>query len=120
AASAEVSLADLPTADDIPELMPQALPVSAAGSTWCCAGGTATGADPSGPAPPPPEVVADHVVVMANPTERRLTGDLTIYPSEGERVTRPVELEPGQRTSVRLADEVRAPYAAATVELDGG
>jgi hypothetical protein len=124
------SLADLPTVDDVDHLMPQGLPTSAAASTWYCAAGTATGADPSKPAPEPPEaapgvpgvpeLVADHVVVIANPTSRGLAGVITIHPSEGDPTTRPLTVGAGRRVSYRLADIVRAPYAAATVELEGG
>jgi hypothetical protein len=124
------SLADLPTADDVDDMMPQGLPTSAAASTWYCAGGTATGADPAEPAPEPPEiapgvpgvpeVVADHVVVIANPTAGRLSGVVTVYPSEGDRTTGPIDVGPGDRVSFHLADVVRAPYAAAMVELEGG
>jgi hypothetical protein len=127
---ASPALADRPTADDVDHLMPQGLPTSAAASTWYCAAGTATGADPSKPPPEPPEaapgvpgvpeLVADHVVVIGNPTARRLSGVITIHPSEGEPTTRPLNVGEGDRVSYRLADIVRAPYAAATVELEGG
>ena len=128
--SASPALTDLPTADDTDHMMPQGLPSSAAGSTWYCAAGTATGADPSKEPPEPPEsapgvpgvpqLVAEHVVVVANPTSRRLAGVVTVHPSEGDRTTRPIDVGPGERVSVNLSDIVRAPYAAATVELEGG
>jgi hypothetical protein len=92
-----------------PFAMPVASPASALSSTWYCSGGSA---QPNGP--------ADAYVVIANPARHDLTATLTIIPNEGERVSRSVDVPALARTTFRLLDAVRAPFAAAVVELDGG
>ena len=95
------------------EAMPTAAPATSLSSSWFCAGGTsrAEGAD---------GVVADATVHVANPSDRSLKGSIRVVPSEGEAKAVPLEVAARARTSVRLADVVAAPYAAALVEVDGG
>jgi hypothetical protein len=49
-------------------LMPVAAPATALGATWYCAGGTVGGEDD-----------AEHTVIVANPSERDLSGTITVY-----------------------------------------
>jgi Family of unknown function (DUF5719) len=101
-------------------------------STWFCAAGTATDGG-----------MADHTVVMLNPTERHLAATVTVFtgevlapapapgpapatapatdgPGVHRQVTRDVDLPAGGRVAVALGDVVEAPLAAALVEVDGG
>lgn len=93
--------------------MPVAAPPTSLSSTWFCAGGMATPDAVEG-------MVADGTVVIANASERALTGTITVVPSEGEPVTAPVEVGPRSRARVPLRSVAVAPYASALVELDGG
>ena len=94
---------------DLALLMPVGAPADALSSTWYCAGGTAS-----------EDGIADHAVVISNPTDRQASGTVTAVPSEGDRVTEPVVLEPYSRVRVTLTDLVTAPFAAAQVEFAGG
>jgi hypothetical protein len=140
---------DTPTAAPTAVLAGVAIPAARAeptlGSTWYCAGGTATeGLD------------ADHVVLIANPTDVARTAVVTVLTgtvapagqsidepvAAGETTTtapattttaaptttteapppaaQPVELPPQGRVAVRLGDLVEAELAGAVVEVDGG
>ena len=88
--------------------VPVAAPASAGSSAWYCPGAPATG--PQG----------ESSVVVANAGNRRLTGSVTVYPDRGESRRTPISVGAAGRASVRLADVVSAPFAAALVELDGG
>jgi hypothetical protein len=119
--------------------MPAAAPAGSLSSTWYCAGGTATD-----------KGFADHVVVIANPTDepRRavvtvLTGVIapkplvadtsgesttTTAPPETTTTAAPPEPPPPSvvdvpaqsRVEVSLRDLVHAPLASAIVEVEGG
>ncbi|HEX6165706.1 MAG TPA: DUF5719 family protein [Acidimicrobiales bacterium] len=101
-------------------------------STWFCAAGTATDGG-----------MADHTVVMLNPTDRELAATVTVFtgevltrapvpgpvpapapatggPDVHRQVTRRVDLPAGGRVALVLAEVVEAPLAAALVEVDGG
>jgi Family of unknown function (DUF5719) len=101
-------------------------------STWFCAAGTATDGG-----------MADHTVVMLNPTDRALAATVTVFtgevlapaPAPGPAPTatpetggpdvhrqesRRVDLPAGGRVALALADVVEAPLVAALVEVDGG
>lgn len=93
----------------VPAGMPQATPVAALSSTWYCAGGTAT-----------PGGAADAHVTIANPSDRAMRGTLRVHPSDGQPRTAPIAVGPHDRADLRIGDVVAAPYAAATIELDGG
>lgn len=93
------------------QAVPVAPPAGAVGSTWYCAGGTATGSQ---------EGLAEHVVHVANTSEGVVTARLTAYPSEGQPATRVIEVAPRSRVAVSLAELVTAPFAAALVEVRGG
>ena len=109
-----------------------ASPAESGSSTWFCAAGTATDGG-----------MADHTVVMLNPTERDLSAAVTVFtgevlgpapapgpapatppttdgPGAHRQVTRDVDLPAGWRVAVALGDVVEAPLAAALVEVDGG
>jgi hypothetical protein len=117
--------------------MPAATPQDTLSSTWYCAGGTATD-----------DGFADHVVIISNPTEddRKavvsvLTGDFApppTTPASGSAssttsteapattTTHPapaptsVDLPARSRIEVSLRELVKAPLAAAIVEVEGG
>ena len=102
-------------------LAPVTGPETALSSTWFCAGGTATD-----------DGVADHTVVVANPSDEPVTAVVTAYPGTLAGATEAaevaalgmpsvsVEVAPQSRTTVRLGDLVTAPFAAALVEVDRG
>lgn len=91
--------------------LPTASAPGASSSTWYCAGGTATGAA-SG--------IAEQTVQLANDSDSPRTARITAVPSEGASVTRPVALPAHSRVDVAVSSLVKAPYAAALVEVDGG
>jgi hypothetical protein len=80
------------------------------GSTWYCASGTASGADGE----------AEQTVHMANGSARPVGARVTAYPSEGEPVTRSLEVPALSRIDVLVRDLVQAPYASVLAEFDGG
>jgi hypothetical protein len=88
--------------------VPVAAPASARSSAWYCPGAPASGTS------------ADATVVVANAGARRLTGTVTVFPDKGDSRKLPLDVGPASRASVRLADAVSSPFAAAVVELDGG
>jgi hypothetical protein len=101
------------------ELLPVAAPAGALASTWYCAAGTAT-----------KDGIADHVVVVANPTDHAVHGTITVYAGAAlgqealatpKTVQAPVDVGPQTRHSIRLREiGVDAPFAAALVEVEGG
>jgi hypothetical protein len=91
--------ADMPTAPEPGSLT----------STWYCAGGTA---DSGG--------AADSSVIVLNPGGRPITAAVTVVPSEGKRAIRRITVRPRTREVLRLQDVVKAKYAAALVDVDGG
>jgi hypothetical protein len=96
---------------EVDRLMPVAAPAGAPSSTWFCAGGTAIAGA---------EGVADHEVTVANTSTVDVEVTLTAYPSSGEPRSRTETVEAGTRADTALRDLVTAPWAAATVEVDGG
>jgi hypothetical protein len=93
-------------------LMPVAAPADALGSTWHCAGGTASDGG-----------FADHTLLAVNPSDEDLTGTITVYEvGVTDTTVSPLELPAHSQTAVRLADleGVDAEFAAALVEFDGG
>ncbi len=91
--------------------MPLAGGPDAAGSTWYCAGGTATGT---------PEGAAEQTVVVVNGSGQARRGRLTAYPSEGAVAVRDFEVPAHERVDLPVSEVVTAPWAAALVEVDGG
>jgi hypothetical protein len=121
-----------PAAAPRPAPLLAASPVASGASTWFCAAGTATDGG-----------MADHTVVMLNPTERDLAAALTVFtgevlapaaapdaapttapavggPEVHRQVAHQVDLPAGGQVVVALGDLVQAPLAAALVEVDGG
>lgn len=90
-------------------LMPTAAPVGALSSSWFCVG--ATSGEGSG---------ADGVVQVANPTTSPAAGSITVIPVTGQAASAPVTVAAMSVASVALRDVVKAPWAAAVVELDRG
>lgn len=78
-------------------------------SAWFCTGVTSTG-----------DGAANGTVVVANAGARRLTGTVTVVPSQGDTRQLNLSVAPSGRSTVRLVDVVTAPYVSALVELDGG
>ena len=93
---------------ELAEAMPVAAPADALSSVWYCAGGTASKGG-----------IADHVVVISNPTARRVTGSVTAIPSVGRSVTKAETLAPHSRLRVALSGLVTAPFVAGQVEFQG-
>ena len=91
--------------------LPTASSPGASSSTWYCASGTATGAS-SG--------VAEQTIQVANDSDSSRTARVTAFPSEGASVTKPVAVPAHSRVDVAVSSLVKAPYAAALVEVDGG
>src|SRR3954454_15014282 len=89
--------------------MPVAPPAKALSSTWYCAGGSAT----SGGS-------ADMSVAVVNDGGDARTGTITFTPNQGEPKSVPVTIPAASRAVFRAQDAVKAPFVAATVELDGG
>jgi hypothetical protein len=113
--------------------MPAAAPLGTLSSTWYCAGGTATA-----------DGFADHVLLLANPTDRDRRATITVLPgviseapsaaddstttTEATSTTVPVrapdptvvDLPAQSRIEVALKELVDAPLAGAIVEVDGG
>ncbi|MBN2622472.1 MAG: hypothetical protein JXA83_03835, partial [Acidimicrobiales bacterium] len=116
-----------PTAGMRPDtIMPASPPARLGSSTWYCAAGTAEA-----------DGMADHTVVMANPTDEDLRAKVTVSTGAvtgrapaggtasderaGDRpVVATVRLPAGEQVALRLGDVVEAPLAAALVEVDGG
>lgn len=91
--------------------VPVAAPPGALGSTWYCAAGSATGTE---------DGEAEQTVFMVNASSAAVRGRVTVYPSEGEPVTRDVELPSLARIELRVSDVSTAPFAAVLAEFDGG
>ena len=90
-------------------LMPTSAPADALSSTWFCLGAT-SGAGTG----------ADGVVSVANPTDRAVTGIVTVVPFEAESRSKSVTVGPYGVIAVALRDVATGPYAAALVDLDAG
>ena len=88
---------------------PTASPPDALTSTWYCPAGTSA-----------PGGVAESTVVMFNPTDKDLAGDIEIVGGDGKRVHRPVALGARTRIAANLYENIQNPYVAAVVRLDGG
>lgn len=78
-------------------------------STWYCAAGTA---NPGG--------AATGSVVLANTTTEARAAVVTVFAAEGEPHVVRLKVPSLGRASLRYADVVTAPYAGASVEVDGG
>lgn len=88
---------------------PTASPPDALTSTWYCAAGTAA-----------PGGVAESTVVIYNPTGKTLEGDIEVIGGDGQRVRRPVNVEPRSRVAANLYENIQNPYVAAVVRFNGG
>ncbi len=86
-----------------------AAPANALSSTWYCAGGTS--AQGGG---------ADVDVAVANAGTTARSGTITFIPDQGQPKSVPVKVAAASRAVFRAQDVVKAPFVAATVELDGG
>ncbi len=101
-------------------VMPVAYDTAALRSTWYCAGGTAV-----------PDGIADHHVVITNPTERGVTAEVTVFAGalDGDPAAAALPPEPAVevvdvgshgRVEVAVAEILNAPFASALVEVAGG
>jgi hypothetical protein len=88
---------------------PVAPPASALSSTWYCAGGTAA-----------PGGGADMTVTVLNTGDDTRTGTITFIPNQGDPKPVPITIPGSSRAVFRAQDSLKAPFVAATVELDGG
>lgn len=71
-------------------------------------------------APPKVAIVAEQSVAISNAGDRSQAVKVTVYPSEGTPVVRQLDLAGHTRQDLRLSDVVKAPYASALVESNGG
>lgn len=78
-------------------------------STWYCGVGTAN-----------PEGLAAGTVVLANTTNEARRATVTVFASEGEPRVATLPVPALGRASLRYADVLTAPFAAASIEIDGG
>jgi hypothetical protein len=125
-AAASAASAAAPATEPL-EAMPAAGGEDALASTWYCAAGTG---DEGG--------MADHTVVIFNPSDRPLTATVTLYggllassspttaeeprgaPTVAAPIGRQIDLPPRDRVELRLGDIMPAPLVAALVEVRGG
>ena len=96
---------------DTAGLLPVASAADALSSTWYCAGGTATGTK---------EGDAEQTVQIANAADHSVTAKVTVVPSEGQPVTKAVDVPARGRADLVVSSVVKAPYAAAVIEIPGG
>lgn len=78
-------------------------------STWYCGAGTAN-----------PEGLATGSIVLANTSTEKRGATITVFASEGEPKVVALPVPARGRASLRYADVLTAPFAAASVEIDGG
>jgi hypothetical protein len=86
-------------------------------------GSNPPGSNPPGttrPAAPKVAIVAEQSIEIGNASDRSQAVTVTVYPSEGTPVVRRLDLAGHTRQDLRLSDVVKAPYASALVESDGG
>ncbi len=95
--------------DRQPFVMPVADPAGALSSTWFCPGGSATSGG-----------VADVTAVVANPTDRPVSGRLVWVPSEGVARGVALELAPHSVHVEPARASIDAPFVGAVVEVDAG
>lgn len=88
---------------------PVVAPQGVLSSTWYCGVGTAN-----------PEGLATGSVVLANTTDEPRRATVTVFAGEGEPRVATLPVPALGRASLRYADVVTAPFAAARVEIDGG
>ncbi|MCX7619697.1 MAG: DUF5719 family protein [Acidimicrobiales bacterium] len=93
------------------KLMPTAARPGAAGSVWFCAAGTATGRA---------DGMAEQTVVIFNVSGETVEAKITVFPDQGDPVTRAFEVAALSRRDVVISELVTAEHAAALVELSGG
>jgi len=96
----------------VPPAQPSLAASGALSSSWFCPAMTAS----SGRGADSP---ADGRVIVANTGAAPLTGTLTSVPSQGDPKQLSLSVPPETRVVVRLGDVTPAPFAAATVVLDG-
>ena len=96
---------------DTAGLLPVASAPDALGSTWYCAGGTATGTK---------DGFAEQTVQIANASDQPVTAKVTVMPSEGTPTIKAVDVPAHGRADLALSSVVKATYAAAVVEIPSG
>jgi hypothetical protein len=105
------------TVESTPPL-PVAAGADARASTWYCAGGTGVEGG-----------VADHTVVVVNPTDEIVSGTIEVFGTEVlddvspiylEPIEEPIEIAPQSSISIRLGDISAAAHVAALVEVASG
>ena len=99
-----------------PGTTPGSPPGSTPGSTPGATPGTPRSAAPT----PKVRIVAEESIAIANASERAQAVKVTVYPSDGTPVLRQFDVAGHTRLDLRLSDVVKAPYASALVESNGG
>jgi hypothetical protein len=95
---------------DVTRLMPTATRAGLS-STWYCAAGSATGSRTG---------IAEQTVVIQNAGTRALSGTVTAMTDDGKSATKHVHVGGHDQVQVQVAKLVKASYAAALIEMDGG
>src|SRR5207302_2042264 len=98
-----------PSSGPVVTPMPTAAPATALSSTWFCAGAAGQ-----------PAQVADGQLAVANTTGRKLSGTVTLIPSQGEPIPTSLTVDPSSRVIVPESAGAGAPFVGAVVDLDGG
>jgi hypothetical protein len=84
-------------------------------STWYCAAGSATGVASGEGAGP-----AEQRVIVANNSDEAARGTMTIFPEGAPPKGVAIEVAAHSRAAVVVSEQVKAPWAAALVEITGG
>ncbi len=92
-------------------LMPTASGPATLSSTWYCAAGSATGRA-SG--------MAEQTVIVQNSGRRDLNGRITVMTDNGKSASRSIAVSARDQIEVRVSDLIKADFASAMVEMDGG
>lgn len=95
----------------IEDLLPTAAAPGARGSTWYCAGGTATGDD---------DGAAEQTVVVTNAGAEAVRGTLTVVPDEGEATVEEFSVEARSREPFVVSEVLEAEWASVLIEVEGG
>ena len=89
--------------------MPVLPPATSLNASWYCPGAGAAGTGP-----------AEGIIAILNPGESPIDATLTVVPSAGDAVQKQQPVAPRTTALIKLSDVVKAPVAAALVEMQGG
>ncbi|HVF73741.1 MAG TPA: DUF5719 family protein [Acidimicrobiales bacterium] len=106
-------LVDRPAPEPVSEVSasgtPTAAGASALSSTWYCAGGASNPASPY-----------NGGLTVANPTDRDVTGTVSIVSDQGATASVPITVKASAAVTLEYGQSMAPAYVAATVDLDSG